>query len=199
MAKPVTYCTLDNCGRIHKGHGLCEMHLQRKKRLGVTELPAKLTPIERFHNYISSTVDESYPECHNWGGAINADGYGIFAPGNKNETNLAHRWIYQKVHGVLQANQPVDHTCHNRRCVNVGHMQHVSIGENTENFSGNHARNTSGYRGAYWCKKRNKWYAAVTHNYKHYYLGTFQTAQEAGEAARLKRLELHTNNLLDRI
>ena len=30
--KQERYCDVPNCGRKHKGHGLCDMHLQRKRR-----------------------------------------------------------------------------------------------------------------------------------------------------------------------
>ena len=47
-------------------------------------------------------------------------------------------------------------------------------------------------------KAQGFWQATVVHNYERHFLGFFDTAAEAGEAARLKRLELYTHNALDR-
>lgn len=41
--------------------------------------------------------------------------------------------------------------------------------------------------------------ACVVHNRKYIHLGYFATAEEAGEAARLKRLELFIYNNVDRV
>ncbi|HEX3642889.1 MAG TPA: AP2 domain-containing protein [Ktedonobacteraceae bacterium] len=40
-------------------------------------------------------------------------------------------------------------------------------------------RNTSGYRGVIWEKRRNHWVAQIKHQGKHIYLGAFDTAEEA--------------------
>ncbi len=39
----------------------------------------------------------------------------------------------------------------------------------------------------------------MVHNYHRYFLGFFDTAEEADAAARAKRLELYTHNELDRV
>ena len=51
-------------------------------------------------------------------------------------------------------------------------------------------------RGVYKC--RNKFRARVKHNRKTYCVGSFDTVEEAGEAARLKRIERFTHNDADR-
>jgi hypothetical protein len=41
------------------------------------------------------------------------------------------------------------------------------------------SNNTSGYKGVTWSKSANKWIAQITFNYKHLYLGIFETKEEA--------------------
>lgn len=43
-------------------------------------------------------------------------------------------------------------------------------------------QNSSGIKGAYWQKQINRWYSRIQVNGKSIYLGTFDTAQLAGEA-----------------
>jgi hypothetical protein len=44
---------------------------------------------------------------------------------------LAHRWIYTLLRHVIDDELTVDHVCANTRCVNVEHMELVSLSENT--------------------------------------------------------------------
>ncbi|WBL18505.1 AP2 domain-containing protein [Citricoccus sp. NR2] len=57
---------------------------------------------------------------------------------------------------------------------------------------------TTGLRGVTRHKLTGKFAAAVRHQGETHHLGLFVTAEEAGEAARAKRLELFTHNDLDR-
>jgi len=56
----------------------------------------------------------------------------------------------------------------------------------------------AGFRGVSWHKRARKWAAYVRHENKTHYLGLFASAEEAGEVARLRRLELFTFNNADR-
>lgn len=49
-----------------------------------------------------------------------------------------------------------------------------------------------------WNKWRGKWEAHAGHKGKKYVAGYFANVDDAAEAARLKRIELHTHNDLDR-
>jgi hypothetical protein len=63
--------------------------------------------------------------------------------------------------------------------------------QNQENL-GLFRNNTSGYRGV--SKKNKKWQAYVSNNRKKIYLGYFDTAEEAAQAAAAKRAELFTHD-----
>ena len=56
----------------------------------------------------------------------------------------------------------------------------------------------SGVRGVVWNKGCQRWQAQIRHRGKDFYLGVFDTVEEAAEVVRAKRLELFTHNDLDR-
>lgn len=80
-------------------------------------------------------------------------------------------------------NSPVD-SCHFLEGTCVEMIQSKTIFKN----------NTSGVRGVYLDKKRNKWVAQITFQKKTYYLGSYDTKQEAAEA-RLKGEEMYNDFL----
>lgn len=79
--------------------------------------------------------------CIHWAGYINANGYGRLAVDGK--MVLAHRAIYEALHGAIAEDAQIDHKCHNgdttcsggsacmhRRCVNPDHLEAVPRQEN---------------------------------------------------------------------
>lgn len=54
-----------------------------------------------------------------------------------------------------------------------------------------HKNNKSGVKGVSWMKRNKKWIAYVSLNKKIHYLGLFLNIDDAKEAVRLKRIELH--------
>jgi hypothetical protein len=66
-------------------------------------------------------------ECWTWIASTDQNGYGLFHDGRQCK---AHRWAYEQAHGPIPGGMTIDHTCRNRSCVNVAHMQVVTLVEN---------------------------------------------------------------------
>lgn len=100
--------------------------------------------------------------------------------------------------GPIPEGMHVDHICHNRACGKLEHLRLVTRKQNAENRAGADRNTQTGIRGVTVQRRTGKFIAQVTHDNKWYYAGLHLTAEAAGEAARLKRLELFTHNEADR-
>ena len=163
---------------------------ERKTRPRVR--PLKLTdPIPRFWEKVTKTDG-----CWNWVSAMKPNGYGAYWDGER--LKYAHRYSYELLSGPIPEGMQIDHTCHNRACVNPAHLRVATTKQNIENLAGLRVDNTSGYRGVIWDKGRNAWVARVQHNGRQHHAGYFSTREEAADAATAKRNELFTHNDKDR-
>lgn len=66
--------------------------------------------------------------CHVWAGGKQSSGYGAFKFGE--HMGLAHRYAWEVVHGAIPLDKEIDHTCRNKVCVNVAHLEVVEHHEN---------------------------------------------------------------------
>ena len=121
--------------------------------------------------------------------------YGQFRVGDK--MVFAHRVAYELTFGEIPEGMQVDHrpNCA-KRCVNPEHLRLVTQKQNRENLVGAYRSSKSGVRGVY--RVGDRWRASVGHNGRKHNVGKFDTLEEAQEAVRLKRIQLHTHNDLDR-
>lgn len=174
-------CSINGCGKPNSARGWCRSHYERWKRTGN---PVPPTREELFWRNVEKTES-----CWRWKASVNNKGYGKF------RQEYVHRVSYEWANGEIPAGMVVDHTCHNKRCVNPAHLQAVTNKENGENRSLASIRAESGYRGVF--RNHNKWAASVGHHGRYHWVCGFDSPEQAAEAARELRLRLFTNSLAD--
>lgn len=64
------------------------------------------------------------PDCWEWLGARNSDGYPVLWDGAR--LTYAYRIAYEMIVGKVPEGMELDHLCSNRWCVNPGHLEPVS-------------------------------------------------------------------------
>lgn len=62
--------------------------------------------------------------CHLWTGRLDRDGYG------RDGSRQAHRVAWEATHGQIPPGLELEHTCRQRRCIRVAHLELVTRGEN---------------------------------------------------------------------
>lgn len=81
--------------------------------------------MERFWSKVDMTNS-----CWEWIGYKNKDGYGTIKI--KGKWYLAHRFLYQTMLEHITKGLQIDHLCRNRGCVNIHHLEPVTIKENLQ-------------------------------------------------------------------
>jgi hypothetical protein len=76
------------------------------------------------------SMPEPNSGCELWLGALNQYGYGLFQMGRGRGTKSAHRTAYEAHIGPIPPGLTVDHLCRNHACINVKHMEIVTLSVN---------------------------------------------------------------------
>ncbi|WP_181272833.1 HNH endonuclease signature motif containing protein [Brevibacterium oceani] len=182
-------CIIEGCAKKRTGRGLCPMHYRRAKIAGEF-MPGPIPPGTRFW----AKVDKS-SDCWEWTGGVTGSGYGYFSPA-RSKMVRAHRYSFELAYGTIPEGTEIDHTCDSRTCVNPEHLRAISHKQNGEHRVSSNSNTPTGFRGV--TIKRNKFVARVGHKGRTVYVGTFDTAEKAAEAARAKRLDLFTHSDRDK-
>ena len=138
--------------------------------------------------------------CLIWTGAIKDTGYGAMWDGKR--VVRPHRWNWEREHGTIPPGTDLDHTCHNRACVELSHLRLVTRKQNLETLSGAREFSATGVRGVYPLRRNGRdtgrFVAEVKNSGRRYHLGVFPTIEEADRAVVAKRLEFYTHNEVDK-
>ncbi len=178
-------CDFENCGRKHYGRGYCVGHYNQSWR-GQEMRPLKddITDAERLWSKASRPDEAS---CWQWEASKYPAGYGQFY--TKGGLVPAHRFAWELTYGAIPDGAQVDHVCHNRACINPGHLRLATNALNLQNRAALNRNNTSGHRGVTWKRGSKAWAAQAVLGGKRHHLGVYADKEEAARAATAWRRE----------
>lgn len=102
---------------------------------------------------------------------------------------MEHRLAYFYYYGVWPKDK-IDHIDHDKTNNAINNLREANTCENNSNVKMT-KRNTSGYKGVSWSKKRSKWKCVVGHKKRYYCIGFYTCPIEAAKAYDSKAIELH--------
>lgn len=137
------------------------------------ELYWKISP--KHHNKIGKKV-----------GYLQKSGYVVCGVAGK--TYYVHRVIYLMHNNHMP--EQVDHIDTNRSNNKIDNLRAATQQQNSCNGKLK-TSNTSGVKGVYFNKRKQRWHARVSYYYKEIHVGYFKTLEEAEKAVKEKRDELH--------
>jgi hypothetical protein len=187
-------CTCERCGAIRlrypsavaDGVGrFCSnrcRYTPRELLAHPTDLDALLVPLTKGLVAIIDRADGDSVAAHQW--AAHWNGQQWYA---KRNPDYLHRFLMGYPKGV-----GVDHIDGDGLNCRRSNMRPATKSQNGCNRKVP-ANNTSGFKGVRWDKDRRKWRAEIALNGHHYYLGRFDSAEDAVLAYDAKARELHGN------
>lgn len=116
-------CAAGGCGEAVYSARLCQLHYQRLTRTG------RLEPVSLVERLLGGyVVDEN--GCWIWQGQPGVtNGYGRISIANA--VLYVHRVSYETFVGPIPEGLTIDHVCRVRLCMHPGHLEPVTVEENT--------------------------------------------------------------------
>lgn len=121
-------------------------------------------------------------------GCPSGHGYIVFRLDGKKQ--YLHRMVFLFHYGFLP--EYIDHIDGDRENNKIENLRECTPSQNSHNAK-SHIKNKSGVKGVSWCKRKRKWRAYLTVDYKFKNLGTYKSISEAKEAVINGRQKYHHN------
>ncbi len=132
-----TSCSFELCDKptINITHQLCYTHYEFFLKENNIKKEKRRPYFKNFEDTWKWHLDnevtrDRQTHCLVWSGSIR-DGYGKFRWKNDEVNVYAHIYAYEKIIGPV-GNSVVDHTCGNRLCINVDHLELITNEENSK-------------------------------------------------------------------
>lgn len=122
-------CSIEGCGKPHKGYGLCNMHYQRLKS-GYSLTAPHNTTREQTDAFYAAALLSKTDECIIWPFSCNQAGYAVRRRGAG--SHMVSRQICEAVNGPPEPRMTAAHNCGrgDKGCVNPRHVRWATMQEN---------------------------------------------------------------------
>lgn len=127
--------------------------------------------------------DDMYEYLNQWKWRYHSGGYASrseHVSGSKKNRIMRHIYLHRFIMNTPEQME-TDHINGNRLDNRKSNLRICTNKQNGHNMSIT-KRNSSGYKGVFWDKKRNKWYAYISLGEKDKYLGLFVVKEDAARA-----------------
>jgi hypothetical protein len=147
----------------------------------------RLIPLTKGQNAIVDTEDWELLNQFNWAAKWHPKENRFYAVrrGNDGKIKFMHRFLLGEPGG-----KEVDHKDHNGLNNRRSNLRPCTSRQNKFNSS-NRKNNTSGYRGVYFDKRKNKWNVEIRKDGRHIFVGYFSDPKEAARARDRVVREIH--------
>lgn len=176
-------CEIEECGRTGKiARGMCTLHYQRWRKA------AKADEVHKMYSSPDEAVQHRVKRagsCLIWTGYINRDGYARFQ--TPDGLKMVHRYVWERSKGTIPEGLEVNHTCFNRACINLDHLELVTKSQNAQYRRGAQPNSKSGIRNVH--QRGDGWIVRLKVKQRNRTWGPFETVEEAKEEASRRRLE----------